>query len=328
MLLDSFKRQLNYLRISLTDRCNLRCVYCMPDQGVPKIFHEDILTYEELLRLARLSVGLGIEKIRLTGGEPLVRKGLLDFIRSLKAFSGIRDISLTTNGVLLAEKAQALWEAGIRRLNISLDSLDREKYHRITRFDYFDQVWAGILEAERIGYSPIKINVVAMKGINDDEILNFGRLSMEKPYHIRFIEFMPVGEENGWKAERFISSGETLQKLQTLGPLSPINGKGLDGPAKRMAFSQAKGEIGLISPISEHFCPSCNRLRLTAEGLLRVCIFSDRETDLRTPLRQGATDNQLAAAIHEAILQKPKEHPVQLSPIPRKCQRQMSKIGG
>jgi cyclic pyranopterin phosphate synthase len=300
----------------------------MPDQGVPKIFHEDILTYEELLRLARLSVGLGIEKIRLTGGEPLVRKGLLDFIRSLKAFSGIRDISLTTNGVLLAEKAQALWEAGIRRLNISLDSLDREKYHRITRFDYFDQVWAGILEAERIGYSPIKINVVAMKGINDDEILNFGRLSMEKPYHIRFIEFMPVGEENGWKAERFISSGETLQKLQTLGPLSPINGKGLDGPAKRMAFSQAKGEIGLISPISEHFCPSCNRLRLTAEGLLRVCIFSDRETDLRTPLRQGATDNQLAAAIHEAILQKPKEHPVQLSPIPRKCQRQMSKIGG
>jgi cyclic pyranopterin phosphate synthase len=221
-----------------------------------------------------------------------------------------------------------LWDAGIRRINISLDTLNREKYAQITRFDFFDQVWEGIQEAERIGFSPIKINVVAMRGVNDDEILSFGRLSFEKPYHIRFIEFMPVGEENGWKAERFISSEETLQKLQTLGPLFPINGRGLDGPAKRMAFEGAKGEIGLISPISEHFCPSCNRLRLTAEGLLRVCIFSDRETDLRTPLRQGASDQQLEAVIQEAILQKPKEHPVQLSPIPRKCQRQMSKIGG
>ncbi|MBA4392575.1 MAG: GTP 3',8-cyclase MoaA [Desulfobacca sp.] len=328
MLLDSYKRRLNYLRISLTDRCNLRCVYCMPEQGVPKIFHGDILTYEELLRLARLSVGLGIEKIRLTGGEPLVRKNLIDFISILKSIPGIQDISLTTNGVLLAGQAQALWQAGVKRINISLDSLNREKFGRITRFDFYDQVWEGIQEAERIGFSPIKINVVAMRGINDDEILAFGRLSFEKPYHIRFIEFMPVGEENGWKAERFISSEETLEKLQTLGPLLPINGRGLDGPAKRMAFAGAKGEIGLISPISEHFCPSCNRLRLTAEGLLRVCIFSDRETDLRTPLRQGASDEQLETVIREAILQKPKEHPVQLSPIPRKCQRQMSKIGG
>jgi len=328
MLLDSYKRRLNYLRISLTDRCNLRCVYCMPEQGVPRIFHEDILTYEELLRLAHLSVGLGIEKIRLTGGEPLVRKNLMEFISNLKNIPGIQDISLTTNGVLLAGQAQALWQTGVKRINISLDSLDREKFSRITRFDYYDQVWEGIQEAERIGFSPIKINVVAMRGINDDEILDFGRLSIEKPYHVRFIEFMPVGEENGWKAERFISSEETLQKLQTLGPLYPVNGRGLDGPAKRMAFAGAKGEIGLISPISEHFCPSCNRLRLTAEGLLRVCLFSDHNTDLRTPLRQGASDEQLEAVIQEAILQKPKEHPIQLSPIPRKCQRQMSKIGG
>lgn len=328
MLLDSYKRRLNYLRISLTDRCNLRCVYCMPEQGVPKIFHEDILTYEELLRLARLSVRLGIEKIRLTGGEPLVRKNLIDFISTLKTITGIQDISLTTNGVLLADQAQALWQAGIKRINVSLDTLNREKFSRITRFDFYDQVWEGIQEAERIGFSPIKINVVAMRGINDDEILSFGRLSLEKPYHIRFIEFMPLGEENGWKAERFISSEDTLQKLQTLGPLYPVNGRGLDGPAKRMAFAGAKGEIGFISPISEHFCPSCNRLRLTAEGLLRVCIFSDRETDLRTPLRHGASDEQLEAVIQEAILQKPKEHPVQLGPLPRKCQRQMSKIGG
>lgn len=328
MLLDPYKRHLNYLRLSLTDRCNLRCVYCMPKGGVQKFNHEDILNYEEMLRLARISVGLGIEKIRLTGGEPLVRKGLLGFIRSLKALPGIQDISLTTNGVLLAEKAQDLWKAGIRRINVSLDSLDREKFSRITRFDFFDQVWAGIQEAERVGFSPIKINVVAMKGINDDEILSFGKLSFEKPFHIRFIEFMPVGEENGWKAERFISSEETFKRLQTLGPLNPINGNGLDGPAKRMIYDGAIGEIGLISPISQHFCPSCNRLRLTAEGRLRVCIFSDQETDLRTPLRQGASDAFLEEVIQEAITRKPKEHPVQLNPIPRKCQRQMSKIGG
>lgn len=328
MLLDSYNRRLNYLRISLTDRCNLRCVYCMPEQGVPKLIHEDILTYEELLRLARLSVGLGIEKIRLTGGEPLVRKNLMDFIRSLKKIPGIQDISLTTNGVLLAEQAQGLWEAGIRRLNISLDTLNREKYARISRFDFFDRVWEGIQEAEQIGFSPIKINVVALKGINDDEIASFGRLSLGKPYHIRFIEFMPVGQENGWKTERFLSSEETLKKLQTLGPLFPVNGQGLDGPAKRMAYKGAAGEIGLISPISEHFCPTCNRLRLTAEGRLRVCIFSDNETDLRTPLRQGASDKFLESIIQEAISQKPKEHPVELSPLTRKCQRQMSKIGG
>lgn len=328
MLLDSYNRRLNYLRISLTDRCNLRCVYCMPEQGVPKLIHEDILTYEELLRLARLSVGLGIEKIRLTGGEPLVRKNLMDFIRSLKKIPGIQDISLTTNGVLLAEQARGLWEAGIRRLNISLDTLNREKYAQISRFDFFDRVWEGIQEAERIGFSPIKINVVALKGINDDEIASFGRLSLEKPYHIRFIEFMPVGQENGWKTERFLSSEETLKKLQTLGPLSPVNGQGLDGPAKRMAYEGAAGEIGLISPISEHFCPTCNRLRLTAEGRLRVCIFSDNETDLRTSLRQGASDEFLESVIQEAISQKPKEHPVELSPLTRKCQRQMSKIGG
>lgn len=328
MLLDPYNRRLNYLRISLTDRCNLRCVYCMPEQGVPKLFHEDILTYEELLRLARLSVRLGIEKIRLTGGEPLVRKNVVDLIKELREIPGIRDISLTTNGVLLAEKAQALWDAGIKRINISLDTLNSKKYAEITRFDFFDQVWEGIQEAEGIGFSPIKINVVALQGINDDEILSFGRLSYEKPYHIRFIEFMPVGEENGWNTERFLSSEETLKKLQTLGPLFPVNGQGLDGPAKRMAFAGARGEIGLISPISEHFCPSCNRLRLTAEGRLRVCIFSDDETDLRTPMRQGASDSELEAVIRAAITKKPKEHPIQLNPLTRKCQRQMSKIGG
>jgi cyclic pyranopterin phosphate synthase len=328
MLLDSFNRRINYLRISLTDRCNLRCIYCMPEQGVPKLIHEDILTFEELERLARLSVGLGIEKIRLTGGEPLVRKNIVDLIKALGEIPGIRDISLTTNGILLAEKARALWEAGVKRINISLDTLNSKKFTEITRFDFFNQVWEGIEEAERIGFSPIKINVVALRGINDDEILAFGRLSQEKPYHIRFIEFMPVGPENGWSTERFLSTEEIIKRLEVLGPLSPVNGQGFDGPAKRMAFKGARGEIGLISPISEHFCPACNRLRLTAEGRLRVCIFSDDETDLRTPLRNGASDMELESIIRETIIRKPKEHPIQMNPLPRKCQRQMSKIGG
>jgi cyclic pyranopterin phosphate synthase len=328
MLLDSFNRRINYLRISLTDRCNLRCIYCMPEHGVPKLIHEDILTYEEMERVARLSVGLGIEKIRLTGGEPLVRKNIVDLTKALGEIPGIRDISLTTNGVLLAEKARSLWEAGVKRINISLDTLNSKKFSEITRFDFFNQVWEGIQEAERIGFSPIKINVVALKGINDDEILAFGRLSYEKPYHIRFIEFMPVGPENGWSAERFLSTEEIINQLEVLGPLSPVNGQGFDGPAKRMAFEGAMGEIGLISPISEHFCPACNRLRLTAEGRLRVCIFSDDETDLRTPLRNGASDMELESIIRGTITRKPKEHPIQMNPLPRKCQRQMSKIGG
>ncbi len=328
MLLDPYERRLNYLRISVTDRCNLRCVYCMPDHGVPKLEHSEILTYEELLRLARLSVALGIEKIRLTGGEPLVRKDLGRLIARLREIPGLQDISLTTNGVLLAEQAWALWEAGVRRINISLDTLNREKYAFITRFDYFDRVMAGIEAAEQVGFSPIKINVVALRGVNDDEILDFGRLSIERPYHVRFIELMPVGRVEGWGGGRFLSTAEIQQRLQALGPLIPRGNHCLDGPARRLAFEQARGEIGLISPVTEHFCSSCNRLRLTAEGRLRVCLFSDDETDLRTPLRQGATDAEMAQIIGRAITRKPKEHRIEQSSVLRKCQRQMCHIGG
>jgi cyclic pyranopterin phosphate synthase len=328
MLFDPFNRRLNYLRLSLTDRCNLRCLYCMPEEGVPKLAHEDILSYEELLRLARLSVALGIEKIRLTGGEPLTRKGAIPFMAELARIPGIKDISLTTNGILLAEKARALWEAGIRRINISLDSLNPAVYARITRHDLFHKVWEGIQAVEALGFHPIKINVVALKGLNENEILAFGRLSEEKPYHIRFIEFMPVGSAVGCQSDRFLPADEILARLRTLGPLEPINGHGLDGPAQRWAYSGARGEVGLISPISHHFCPSCNRLRLTSDGKLRTCIFSDNETDLRQALRQGAGDDQLEMIIREAIASKPKEHPL-LSPVaPQRCRRQMSAIGG
>jgi len=300
----------------------------MPEQGVPQLNHEEILTYEELLRLTRLSVRLGIEKIRLTGGEPLVRKDVSALIRNLSALPGIRDVSLTTNGVLLAEQARSLWEAGIRRINISLDTLNPEKYAAITRFDFFHRVWEGIRTAEEVGFSPIKINVVAMKGINDDEILEFARLSLEKPYHIRFIEFMPLGEQNGWGPDRFLSAEEIQKTLETLGPLHPVNGQGLDGPAKRMAYTGARGEIGLISPLSEHFCSSCNRIRLTAEGRLRTCLFSDEETDLRLPLRKGISDEALEEIIRSAISRKPKEHPMTMHLPSHKCKRVMSKIGG
>ncbi|MBI5582222.1 MAG: GTP 3',8-cyclase MoaA [Deltaproteobacteria bacterium] len=328
MLFDPFNRRLNYLRISLTDRCNLRCLYCMPEGGVPKLAHEDILSYEELLRLARLSVALGIEKIRLTGGEPLTRRGAIPFMAELARIPGIKDISLTTNGILLAEKAQALWEAGMRRINISLDSLNPAVYAGITRHDLFHQVWMGIQAVEALGFQPIKINVVALKGLNENEILAFGRLSRDKPYHIRFIEFMPVGSAAGCQSDRFLPADEILARLQTLGPLESINGQGLDGPARRWAYPGARGEVGLISPISHHFCPSCNRLRLTSDGKLRTCIFSDNETDLRQPLRQGASDDQLEMIIREATASKPKEHPLHSPVAPQRCQRQMSAIGG
>ena len=328
MLLDPFNRRLNYLRLSLTDRCNLRCLYCMPEDGVPKLAHEEILSYEELLRLARLSVGLGIEKIRLTGGEPLTRKGVIPFIKELAALPGIKDISLTTNGVLLADQARAIWEAGIHRINISLDSLDPAVYFRITRHDVFHQVWEGIQVAEAIGFHPIKINVVALKGINEEEIPSFGRLSLERPYHIRFIEFMPVGPSVGCQSDRFLPGDQILARLQARGQLRPINGHSLDGPARRWAYTGARGEVGLISPISDHFCPNCNRLRLTSDGKLRTCIFSDQETDLRRPMRQGTSDDELEMIIRGAIASKPKEHLLQSQATPQRCQRQMSKIGG
>ena len=328
MLFDPFNRRLNYLRISLTDRCNLRCLYCMPEEGVPKLAHEDILSYEELLRLARLSVALGIEKIRLTGGEPLTRRGVIPFMAELARIPGVKDISLTTNGILLAEQARSIWEAGIRRINVSLDSLDPRRYALITRHDAFERVWEGIQTAEAIGFQPIKINVVALKGINEEEIAAFGRLSLEKPYHIRFIEFMPVGPSVGCSADRFLPADRILERLRSLGPLTSINGRRLDGPARRWAYAGARGEVGVISPVSQHFCPNCNRLRLTSDGKLRTCIFSDQETDLRRPLREGAADDQLEMIIREAIAHKPREHPLNASTAPQRCQRQMSKIGG
>ncbi|MBW1804418.1 MAG: GTP 3',8-cyclase MoaA, partial [Deltaproteobacteria bacterium] len=283
--LSNEKNIINYLRLSVTDRCNLRCLYCMPEEGVQFQPHDEILSYEEMLHLVRVSIQAGIRKVRLTGGEPLVRKGFIGFLENLCELEALNEITLTTNGVLLKEYASRLRDCGICRINVSLDSLRPERFQHITGRDYFKRVLAGIQEAERLGFNPIKINVVAIKGINDDEILDFARLSLEKPYHIRFIEFMPIGVQNSWSEGRFISIDDIQKKIQTIGALKPVLSKRLDGPAERFMLQGAKGEIGLIGALSHHFCNNCNRLRLTSEGHLRGCLFSDQEIDVKSPLR-------------------------------------------
>jgi len=326
-LLDNNHRVINYLRLSVTDRCNLRCIYCMPEKGIRFMPHSEILTYEEMLHIVRLSIQKGIRKVRLTGGEPLVRRGFISFLERLSKIEGLEEITLTTNGVLLKNLAADIKNCGISRINVSLDSLRPERFFRITGRDFFERVWEGLEEAEHVGFNPIKINVVAIKGVNDDEILDFAALTQKKPYHVRFIEIMPIGDKNTWTAEKFISAKEIHNRIQTLGVLQPIGHNPLDGPAERYALEGAKGEVGFIGALSNHFCDNCNRLRLTADGHLKGCLFSDQETDIKTPLRDGKGDSHLLNLIRDTILNKPKDHGL-LPYNPRKCVRPMNSIGG
>ena len=326
-MLDNNHRVINYLRLSVTDRCNLRCIYCMPEKGIRFMPHSEILTYEEMLHIVRLSIQKGIRKVRLTGGEPLVRKGFISFLERLCKIEGLEEITLTTNGVLLKSLAADIKNCGISRINVSLDSLRPERFFRITGRDCFKQVWEGIEEAEHMGFNPIKINVVAIKGVNDDEILDFAALTLEKPYHIRFIELMPIGDKNISMDDKFISTKEIFKKIETISMFQPIANNLLDGPAERYVLEGAKGEVGFIGALSNHFCDKCNRLRLTPEGHLRGCLFSDQEIDLKTPLRQEKKDAYLLQLIELAIKNKPKEHGL-LDYGPRKCVRQMNSIGG
>ncbi len=289
--------------------------------------HSEILTYEEMLHIVRLSIQKGIRKVRLTGGEPLVRKGFISFLERLSKIEGLEEITLTTNGVLLKSFAADIKNCGISRINVSLDSLRPERFFRITGRDFFERVWEGLEEAEHVGFNPIKINVVAIKGVNDDEILDFAALTLEKPYHVRFIEIMPIGDKNIWTTEKFISAKEIHNRIQTLGILQPIGHNTLDGPAERYALEGAKGEVGFIGALSNHFCDNCNRLRLTADGHLKGCLFSDQETDIKTPLRDGKGDSHLLNLIMDTILNKPKDHGL-LPYNPRKCVRPMNSIGG
>jgi cyclic pyranopterin phosphate synthase len=325
--IDFGPRTINYLRLSVTDRCNLRCMYCMPEEGIEFVPHGEVLSYEEMLHLVRISVQTGIRKVRLTGGEPLVRKGFISFLERLSAIEDLKEITLTTNGVLLKEYAAQIKQCGICRINISLDSLRPERFLRITRRDLFQTVWEGIVEAERLDFNPVKINVVAMKGINDDEVLDFAKLTLERPFHVRFIEFMAIGEKNSWSSERFISNEEILSRIRTMGDLEPIQHDSMDGPAERYRLRGARGEVGFISAVSNHFCANCNRLRLTADGRLRGCLFSDREIDVKTPLRQGKGEEHIAGLMRRAVDEKP-QGPGRVQSGLRKCIRQMSSIGG
>ncbi len=327
-LVDSYKRKIEYMRISVTDRCNLRCVYCMPSEGIDLAEPEKILRYEELLRVARIAAENGISRIRVTGGEPLVRKGIVGFISDLAAIDGIEDLSLTTNGVLLGEYAEALKEAGLNRINVSLDSLSRERFKKLTRGDKLDTVLAGLEAAERAGLTPVKVNMVVIKGFNDDEIIDFANISKTKPYHIRFIEYMPFDTEEGWQKEKCISAKEIQERITAAEKLIPVEGKaGATGPARRFRFKDAPGEVGFISPVTEHFCGSCNRLRLTADGKLRTCLFSDSEIDMKEALRDGSDDKRIEDILFHAVKIKPMKHLINEEAF-KKCNKTMSLIGG
>ncbi|TAN62025.1 GTP 3',8-cyclase MoaA, partial [bacterium] len=257
-LIDSYKRKIDYMRISITDRCNLRCTYCMPPEGIELIEPKGILRYEEILRIVGIAAKSGVSKIRVTGGEPLVRKGLTEFLSAVSAIKGIEDLSLTTNGVLLKDYALKLKEAGLKRVNVSLDSLDRTRFLKVTRGDNLQDVLDGLKEAHLAGLTPVKVNMVVIKGFNDDEILNFALISKEKPYHIRFIEYMPFNTQEGWQKDKCISAKQILEIIGREGALIPIeNEKHNAGPARRFKFKDAPGEVGVISPVSEHFCGSC-----------------------------------------------------------------------
>lgn len=324
-LSDSFQRPINYLRISVTDRCNLRCIYCMPNEGVALAPHSQILSYEEIKNVASAAAEVGISKIRITGGEPLIRLGITDLIRMLADIKGIDDLSLTTNAILLEQYAAQLKEAGLKRVNISLDTLNKEKFKKITRIGTLKQAFAGIRAAHKAGLEPIKINVVAMRGINDDEIADFAKITMERSWHVRFIELMPF-EGNKAANQWFMPRVEIEAKVRELGDMDPVFDNTGQGPAKYFRFPHAKGTVGFISSVTEHICMSCNRLRLTADGRLRPCLLSDNEIDMRVPLRSGASNDELKKLIQQAVANKPKGHELSSGSKPEK--RNMAQIGG
>jgi len=305
-MVDGFGRPVEYLRVSVTDRCNLRCVYCLPLEGVPWLPREEILSYEEIHAIVRILAGMGLRRVRITGGEPLVRKDLPELVRFLSGVPGIEDLSLSTNAVLLPRFGEALRDAGLMRVNVSLDSLRPDRLDRLARrADTLPKVLEGLEVAEALGLHPIKVNVVMVRGMNDDEIEDFAELTRRRPWHVRFIELMPTGSNLTLSAESFVSAGEVLERLRTLGSLEPARGPGGNGPAAYYRFPGAPGTVGVITPMSHTFCASCNRLRLTADGHLRPCLFGTLQVNLRDPLRAGEA---LEPLVREALRTKPERH--------------------
>ncbi len=327
-LKDSFGRIINNLRISVTDRCNFRCSYCMPENGMTWMKKHELLSYEEIEQLVRIFSKLGIRKIRLTGGEPLMRKDLHLLVKMISSIADIEDLALTTNAYFLTEQADALVKAGLHRINISLDSLDPVKFSKITRRNYYDKVWEGIETVDALGIGPIKINAVLIRGINDDEIVSFARLSRRRSFVIRFIEFMPIGAEDGWSIEKVVPTKEIIENIESeIGiKLVPIEYRGSQ-PADRFAFEDGLGDIGFISSVSDPFCSHCNRIRLTSDGKLRTCLFSLNETDFKKLLRQGADDETIKQLLADAVWKKEPGHLINRPGFVRPL-RTMSQIGG
>lgn len=331
---DLFSRTISYLRLSLTDRCNLRCLYCVSEHerhgGRVKLPHTALLSYEELLRVVRVATELGISKVRLTGGEPLVRRGVMDFISGLSGIPGLRDIRLTTNGVLLEKYAARLLDAGVGKINVSLDTLRPERFAAITGSDCFDRVWRGLNMLWRLDFPVVKINMVVMRGVNADELLDFAALALEKKAQVRFIEFMPIGGSTSWRRDLYMSVDQIMAVVGRLGSLTPAARGLAAGPAKVYRLGDSPGSLGFISPISHQFCDQCNRLRLTSEGGLRSCLLRDDELDLREVIRRGGTDEDIGQALITAVRNKPRGHDM-AGNLPERggdCHGRMSRIGG
>ena len=326
-LRDSWGREIKSLRVSVTDKCNFRCRYCMPAEGLEWLERDELLSFEEIERLVRVLARMGVDEVRLTGGEPLVRRDLPTLVGMLAATPGVRDLSLTTNGVLLDRFAAPLVEAGLRRLNVSLDSLSHVRFAEITRRDALDRVLAGLAEAERHPeLRPIKVNCVAIKGFTEEEVPALAELARRKPYVVRFIEFMPLDADQAWRGDDVLTGGEIRALIEERWPLEELPAKA-SSTARRFRFADGAGEIGFVNPVSEPFCSTCDRIRLTADGQLRTCLFSRREWDLKTPLRDGASDERLEELIRFAVAHKELKHKIN-DPGFVRASRSMSQIGG
>jgi cyclic pyranopterin phosphate synthase len=323
---DRFGRIINYLRISLTDKCNLRCVYCMPEDMVFRP-NQALMQDEELFTLVRVFASLGFGKYRLTGGEPTVRQNIVDIVRGIAETPGVANLSMTTNAILLDELAQPLAEAGLQRVNISIDTLDPVRFKRITRWGSLDKVWAGVEAAERAGLKPIKLNVVVVRGFNEGDVTELAKLSLDHEWQVRFIEMMPFGDVATFAREQIVTDEQIRASIaEEYQPLELLDDGRLDGEARIYKFPGAKGTVGFISTVSAPFCASCNRARLTADGVLRLCLLRDKEVDLLTPLRQGASEDDLRQIILDGIWWKPWGHGLEEDVIP--LTRVMSQIGG
>jgi cyclic pyranopterin phosphate synthase len=326
-LRDSWDREIRSLRVSVTDKCNFRCRYCMPAEGLDWLERDELLTFEEIERLVRVLASMGVDEVRLTGGEPLVRRELPVLVSLLAATPGVRDLSLTTNGVLLDRLAAPLVDAGLRRLNVSLDSLSHVRFAEITRRDALDRVLAGLEEAERHPeLRPIKVNCVAIKGFTEEEVPALAELARRRPYVVRFIEFMPLDADEAWREDDVLTGDEIRALIEERWPLEEIPAKP-SSTARRFRFADGAGEIGFVNPVSEPFCSSCDRIRLTADGQLRTCLFSRREWDLKTPLRDGSSDEELASLLRFAVRHKELKHKIS-DPGFVRASRSMSQIGG